>query len=377
MSTEPRPVGAAHRSPAPAPARTRARPARPLPAFTAATAGAGLLLAAAAGLGVPRLDAGVAAVLLTATAAVAGVACLVTGVLALRRALGRWALVAAPLWLVVLLAAAGCLAVALAATHPPHPAAQRPPREAETVTMTAADGVVLAGWYLPSTSGAAVVLRHGSGSTSAAVVAHAQALHAAGYGVLATDARGHGASGGRGMDLGWSGELDIRAAVDLLVHRPDVDPGRIGVVGLSMGGEESLGAAGEDARIRAVVAEGATGRTRGDKTWLADEYGLAGRAQGVLDAVTYGLVDVLTPGAPPRTLAESVRRADGTPVLLLAAGTEPDEQSVAGRLAATAPERVEVWTVDGAPHTGALAADPAGWREHVVGFLDRALAAPG
>ncbi|MBD3779975.1 MAG: hypothetical protein IE923_12025, partial [Micrococcales bacterium] len=102
MSTEPRPVGAAHRSPAPAPARTRARPARPLPAFTAATAGAGLLLAAAAGLGVPRLDAGVAAVLLTATAAVAGVACLVTGVLALRRALGRWALVAAPLWLVVL-----------------------------------------------------------------------------------------------------------------------------------------------------------------------------------------------------------------------------------------------------------------------------------
>src|SRR3546814_3253189 len=81
------------------------------------------------------------------------------------------------------------------------------------------------------------------------------------------------------MEFGWYGEQDIRAAFDLLTARDDVDPDRIGVVGLSMGGEEAIGAAGDDARIRAVVAEGATGRTAEDKAWLAEEYGVAGVIQ--------------------------------------------------------------------------------------------------
>ena len=46
-----------------------------------------------------------------------------------------------------------------------------------------------------------------------------------------------------------------------------------------MGGEEAIGAAATDDRIRAVVAEGATGRTAADKAWLSEEYGLAGVVQ--------------------------------------------------------------------------------------------------
>ena len=173
--------------------------------------------------------------------------------------------------------------------------------------MISADGERLAGWYLPSRNGAAVVLRHGAGSTTADVMQHARVLNDDGYGVLATDARGHGKSDGLGMDLGWYGELDTRAAVDFLAGRRDVEARRIGVVGLSMGGEEAIGAAGIDRRIRAVVAEGATGRTAADKAWLADEYGVFGVVQGVLDAGTYGLVDLLTPADPPPTLEESVQ----------------------------------------------------------------------
>ena len=203
---------------------------------------------------------------------------------------------------------------------------------------------------------------------------HARVLNDAGYGVLATDARGHGGSGGQGMDLGWYGELDIRAAVDALAARRDVDADRIGVVGLSMGGEEAIGAAGADSRIRAVVAEGATGRTAADKAWLAEEYGVLGRVQGVLDAATYGLVDLLTPADPPPTLEQSIRDSSPTAMLLVAAGDRPDEESVAVRLASLDPTRVQVWVVSGAGHVAALRTDPADWREHVVGFLDVALA---
>src|SRR3546814_1808238 len=122
------------------------------------------------------------------------------------------------------------------------------------------------------------------------------------------------------MEFGWYGEQDIRAAFDLLTARDDVDPDRIGVVGLSMGGEEAIGAAGDDARIRAVVAEGATGRTAEDKAWLAEEYGVAGVIQGFLDALTYGLVDLLSPASPPETLSAAIRGCEPTPVFLIAGG---------------------------------------------------------
>ena len=80
-----------------------------------------------------------------------------------------------------------------------------------------------------------------------------------GYGVLLLDARGHGDSGGRAMDLGWFGDLDVTAAVDHLAARDDVDPDRIGAVGMSMGGEEAGGAVEvvvtSDGDLHAVAAD--------------------------------------------------------------------------------------------------------------------------
>ena len=107
---------------------------------------------------------------------------------------------------------------------------------------------------------AAVVLLHGAGSTRSSVLDHAVVLANHGYGVLLFDARGHGRSGGRAMDFGWYGDKDVTAAVSFLQTRPDVDDDLIAAVGLSMGGEEAIGAAASDRRIRAVVAEGATHR---------------------------------------------------------------------------------------------------------------------
>jgi pimeloyl-ACP methyl ester carboxylesterase len=239
--------------------------------------------------------------------------------------------------------------------------------------MRASDGVELAGWYLPSESGAAVVLRHGAASRAADTAAQARALHDEGYGVLATDARGHGASGGQGMDLGWYGEIDTQAAVDFLRSRAEVDPERIAAVGLSMGGEEVIGAAGVDDRICAVVAEGATGRTATDKAWLAEEYGPAGAVQLALDAVTYGVIDALAPAAPPASLAESIEAAADTSFLLIAAGEVRDEQLVARRLAQIDPDRVSVWVAEGAQHTAALQSSAEEWTFKVDSFLTTSL----
>lgn len=126
------------------------------------------------------------------------------------------------------------------------------------VEFATSDGVRLSGWLVPSKAGAAVVLLHGAGSTRSGVLDQAVVLGRAGYGVLLFDARGHGRSGGRAMDFGWRGDEDVAAAVTFLRAQPDVDDERIAAVGMSMGGEEAIGAAADDTRIKAVVAEGAT-----------------------------------------------------------------------------------------------------------------------
>src|SRR6202035_552447 len=46
---------------------------------------------------------------------------------------------------------------------------------------------------------------------------------------------------------------DLRAAVSLLTGRPEVDPGRIAVVGVCLGGGYAVRAAAADPRVRAVA----------------------------------------------------------------------------------------------------------------------------
>jgi pimeloyl-ACP methyl ester carboxylesterase len=274
------------------------------------------------------------------------------------------------------------LAIAVAATNvPPTSLGGETPADRglafEEARFAAADGAELSGWYLPTQNGAAVVLLHGAGSTRSSVLDHAAVLARAGYGVLLFDARGHGRSEGRAMDFGWYGDADIAGAVGYLAGRPGVDPARIAAVGLSMGGEEAIGAAAADSRLRAVVAEGATGRTAADKAWLSEEHGFRGLLQEGIDHLTFWFADLLTEAGPPRSLREAVVAMAPRPLLLIAAGEVPDEPAVAERLQAAGPERVEVWVVPGAGHTGGLATAPEEWRARVLAFLDATLAAEG
>jgi dienelactone hydrolase len=243
----------------------------------------------------------------------------------------------------------------------------------EEVALRTADGVDLAAWYVPSSNRAAVVLLHGAGSTRSDVLDQAAVLARAGFGVLLIDARGHGGSGGRAMDFGWHGDADIAAATRYLTTRPDVDPGRIGAVGLSMGGEEALGASGSNDVLSAVVAEGATARNAADEAWLSEEYGLRGSAQEVLERVQDGVTDLLTSATVPISSRAAVETSDGTRYLLITAGDVPGEGHAAAFVEAGAPDRVETWAVDGAGHTGGLRTAPDEWAERVTAFLTAAL----
>ena len=176
------------------------------------------------------------------------------------------------------------------------------------------------------------------------------------------------------MDLGWYGDQDIIGAVDFLAEQPGVDPTRIGLLGLSMGGEEAVGAAAADPRIKAVVAEGVTGRTAADRDqWLPG--GAAGTVQRALDVYTFAVTDLLTPAAPPTPLHEAVANSDAD-FLLVTAGKVPDEARAAEAFESAAPSRVRVLDIPGATHTDGLDTAPEVWTREVLGFLDDHLLSP-
>jgi dienelactone hydrolase len=269
------------------------------------------------------------------------------------------------------------LGQAVAASYAPRPAlGERTPADLglayRDVTFPSSDGTDLAGWYLPTRNGAGVVLMHGAGSTRSGVLEHAAVLAEHGYGVLLFDARGHGESAGRAMDFGWYGESDASGAVDFLTQQRGVSPARIGLLGMSMGGEEAIGTAGVDGRVAAVVAEGATSRVVADKGYL-DAYGARGELQQHIDRVTYWLTGRLTDAPEPSSLRRSVATATTRPhptsFLLITAGEVPDEGHAADYVRDSSTDAVQTWTVPGAGHTQGLQEAPAVWEERVITFL--------
>jgi uncharacterized protein len=294
-----------------------------------------------------------------------------------QRVLGRIGSVAAALVTTVLLAMV--TTVSVAATNVPDTETKATPDdvglEYEDVTLTTRDGERRAAWYVESTNRAAVVLLHGAGSTRSNVLEEAAVLSRNGFGVLMLDARGHGDSDGRAMDFGWWGDTDIAAATTFLAAQPDVDPDRIGAVGMSMGGEEAIGATATNYRIRAVVSEGATGRMAADDGWLSDRFGFRGRLQEQIEKVQDWVTAALTTAPRPKSLRDAVgaTATTGTRYLLIAAGKVATETDATQYIRSAAPDRVETWTVEGARHTGGLTTAPDEWERRVIDFLEAAL----
>lgn len=278
-----------------------------------------------------------------------------------RRGLTTVAAVAVLLYVVAPLAAAVWL------TQAPRESVRAFSLPHEEVTLRTSDGLALAGWYVPSRNGAAVVVVHGGGGTRNGSESHARMLAAAGYGVLLYDARGNGESEGDHDAMGWTWREDVDAAVAYLHGRPDVHRG-IGALGLSTGAEAVLDAAAGDETIAAVVADGAIARNLAETRQL----------EGLEEAQAlpyYGLVFAtlrLITGAPqPPPLQEQIPRIAPRPVLLISAGTAA-ERTMNRAYRRAAPKAV-LWELPAVGHTQAIHERPGAYRQRVVGWFDRAL----
>jgi dipeptidyl aminopeptidase/acylaminoacyl peptidase len=253
----------------------------------------------------------------------------------------------------------------------PQPMSKHPERTgiAGLAEISFADpsGHRLAGWYAPARNRAAVVLAHGTGADRSALLFETEFLAAAGFGVLAFDLPGQGASEGV-TRWGVPERQAIGAAVDWLSARADVDPRRIGGFGASMGAYVMTQAAVLDRRLRAVTLVAAPNDVV-EQNWLATaKWGLLTQVPNYLALRAYGQSLDMKP-------KDVIGRIAPRPVFIL--GGEHDglvPSFMAVQLFAAAGEPKELWIVPGARHADyeAVAADQYSMR--VTDFFMRTLA---
>ena len=239
----------------------------------------------------------------------------------------------------------------------------------ENVSFRTSDGLELQGWYVPSKNGAAVIAFPGRSGPQA----HTRMLVRHGYGVLLFDRRGEGKSEGDSNLLGWGGDKDILAAIEFLKARPDVDPGRIGGIGLSVGGELMLETAAETDELAAVVSEGAG--TRQFSEQLEEFHGLelALSVPGML-FVTAGTA-VFSSTAPPPNLTDVAPKIKQPLFVIWAPNGGNIEHMSREYYELASSSSKQIWAMPTAKHVGGIRDQPREYERRVVGFFDEALLA--
>jgi MYXO-CTERM domain-containing protein len=238
----------------------------------------------------------------------------------------------------------------------------------EDVSFTTSDGLTLRGWYIPSRNGAAVISfpgRNGSQKPARILARH-------GYGVLLFDRRGEGRSEGKPNSWGWRGTKDIAAAIRFLERRPDVEEGRIGGIGLSVGGEMMLEEAARNHKLKAVVSDGAGARSFTED--LDQEApNVVDKGLGLIAAgVKTASVAVFANSSPPANLKSLTAKIDA-PVLLIAAPNSPQGEKLNRGYARAGGANVTLWEIPEAGHMGGITARPAEYERRMMGFFDEAL----
>ncbi len=191
--------------------------------------------------------------------------------------------------------------------------------------------------------------------------------------MLRFDFRGSGDSAGEFSDMTIHREIaDAQAAFDFLAARPEVDPRRLAILGLSLGGLVSACLSGQEPRLKALVLWAALAHpirtfdrllpSFGDEPWV--DFSGWGLGRGFLESARE-----IDPLACVQKYAGPAMIVHGTEDAAVVASDAADFQATMG-------DRSQVHYIEGSDHT--FSSRP--WTEEAVGvsrgFLLQALAPP-
>jgi pimeloyl-ACP methyl ester carboxylesterase len=129
------------------------------------------------------------------------------------------------------------------------------PGRPEEFAFTAPGGSQRSGWFFPGLRGApTVVLCHGYGSSRAELLTLATSIQDRQYNVFIFDFIGHGTNKGY-TTMGFQETRELKAALDGLAQRDDVNKDSFAIWGTNLGAYAALAVAEKTPAVRALILE--------------------------------------------------------------------------------------------------------------------------
>lgn len=252
-------------------------------------------------------------------------------------------------------------------------------------TWPGGDGSTLTGWLIyqdrPSPT---LVLTHGYGSNREELLSTSYELWEAGYNVITYDLRAHGNSTAEKSSLGPAELADLKATIDYAKSLRNsagspISDGRIGLLGVDLGGFISLTAAAQDPDVKAIAVDTIYTSQDDYYKYMAKRI-LGSRAPadstlveaGMFQSVLRATVRLMATGGPaPIPAAEAIAQLEGRPLLIVVSKSNPLGE-YSRRVAAMAPSATVVELERTHSDDTLLKQDAVSYDEAVVNFFKQA-----
>lgn len=232
--------------------------------------------------------------------------------------------------------------------------------EYRPVDLTTEDGIRLAAWYTPPQNGAVILLAHGYGNKRPEWVYALLAKKK--YGVLAWDARAHGASEGDISTIGYLEVLDVKAALEYARAQPGVE--HIGAWGGSMGGATIIRAAAQFPQIEAVFIDSSFTSLEEEFNYLVPYPIINPVAKFIVTAGTGFTLDYVNP-------LDDIAKISPRPVYIVHSTADTVAPPDSGaKLFAAAGELRFLWEKDNVPHQTIYLDNPRRYQRRLLDFFD-------
>jgi alpha-beta hydrolase superfamily lysophospholipase len=242
--------------------------------------------------------------------------------------------------------------------------------EFQDLTAISADGTVLRGWFIPADSPRLILVQHGYKDRLQSMLPLAELLHRHGYQVMLMSVRAHDRSDGEQLYLGQREMPDMEVWAKIAEAKPRVDPRRVGLYGVSMGGSLAIQYAASHDDVKVLVADSAFSS-------LDDTIDTSVRFFTGLPAFPFGPMIRFwaeRESGFPASAVDAKRwigQVSPRPVLVMQGGADRVVSPASGqRLFDAAGEPKEFWFEPEIGHGKFLKTMPDAFEARVIGFLD-------
>ena len=199
------------------------------------------------------------------------------------------------------------------------------PGRPDEVDFTVAGLGTRKGWFFPGLRGApTIILCHGYQSSRGELLTLVSTLQDHQYNTFVFDFAAHGGNDGL-TTFGYRESDEVRAAIDTLAARNDVDAARFGLWGYNLGAYAALREAEKDPRVRALVLDSVYDTPKQMVKIGVEKTGVGGFPMMVRSAQTsFEWLNYAYRNDPPLSAKLKRLSGSGVPILFIGAADDPE-----------------------------------------------------